>query len=176
MRFKLVRPSTYGASAVAVIVLLLVLGLWFHLRIGPEGGAEKFPIAWFTIAAAILGSVVNQSTRRQEPRRSPNGWVVLYVLWKSTVAIVFAFVLFLVFVGGLVQGELFPRFVRTTLEAGGGYVNMESFATAVKPEAYKDVAKLLFWSFLAGYSEKFVPNLISKIAGEAASRQAGGGA
>ena len=40
---------------------------------------------------------------------------------------------------------------------------MKEFATKVKPESYKDVAKLIVWSFVSGYSEKYVPNLISQM-------------
>ncbi len=32
------------------------------------------------------------------------------------------------------------------------------------PETGKDVAKLLFWSFVAGFSERFVPQIIQRAA------------
>lgn len=75
------------------------------------------------------------------------------------VAIVFAFVLYIIFMGGLVSGELFPKFVNDT----STYVNTTEFLTAVDPETYQDFAKILVWSFIAGYSETFVPNIITKI-------------
>ena len=65
-------------------------------------------------------------------------------------------------IGGLIGGDMFPHFVHIPLKEGA-YWNMETFLTAVKPESYKDVAKILVWSFIAGYSEKFVPNLIGQI-------------
>ena len=153
----------YGLVVGAIVAVALALGFYFRSSIGAAGGAEEYPISWFIIIAAILGSVVNQPFRHGEPQHETFGWIVGYVFWKSTVSIVFAFVLYMMFIAGLISGDMFPRFVRTTIETGGQYVNMKEFATKIDPESYKDVAKILVWSFVAGYSEKFVPNLISQI-------------
>ncbi|MEO1002569.1 MAG: hypothetical protein AAFX65_05595 [Cyanobacteria bacterium J06638_7] len=41
------------------------------------------------------------------------------------------------------------------------------FVLDVNPDTNADFAKLLLWSFVAGFSEKFVPNLIAKLEGQA---------
>lgn len=155
--------TRYRLLAAAVIGVVLLLGLWFWHSIGPTGGAERYPIAWFIIIAAVVGALVNQPFRHESPTGMGGGWVIGYVAWKCLVAVVFAFVLYLMFAGQMISGDLFPRFVRNTLDNGGAYVNMADFATRMKPESYKDVAKLLVWSFVAGYSERLVPNLITQI-------------
>jgi len=40
------------------------------------------------------------------------------------------------------------------------------FVLNVNPGTNADFAKLLAWSFVAGFSEKFVPNLIAKLEGQ----------
>ncbi|MFC1977995.1 hypothetical protein ACFLWS_07025 [Chloroflexota bacterium] len=133
----------------------------FWKAIGVPGGAEKFPLAWFIIIAAILGAVVNQAS--QKPIRLSWLQTFIYVMWKSSIAIVFAFVLYFIIMGGLISGDVFPKFINTTAGEGGNYTSTVGFATKVDPESYADVAKILVWSFIAGYSERFVPNIISKI-------------
>ena len=147
---------------VVIVVSIITLGFIFRSKIGVAGGAEEYPISWFIIVTAIIGSVVNQPFRHCEFQHVSIGWTIGYLFWKSTVSIVFAFVLYMMFIAGLISGDMFPRFVRTTLETGGQYLDMKAFVTKVDPESYKDVAKILVWSFIAGYSEKFVPNLISQ--------------
>lgn len=159
----------YGAVVGAIIFLILGLGLYFRNAIGAAGGAEEFPISWFIIVSAITGAAVNQPFRKEEPQQMSLFWILGYILWKSSVAVVFAFILYLMMIAGLISGDIFPQFTKTTIENGGQYVNMKKFATIVDPESYKDVAKILVWSFIAGYSEKFVPNLLSQIMSATAS-------
>jgi len=169
MTTKMLRSSVYAVAVVIIVAIALLLGLWLHNRIGPAGGAEIFPISWFIIIAAVLGSVVNQPFRSRELLRSGAAAVVGYIAWKAAVAIVFAFLLYFMFIGGLIRGDMFPIFTNTSATSGGDYVSMQAFTTVVKPESYKDVAKLLVWSFIAGYSEKFVPNLVARLLGAAES-------
>jgi len=157
------RTARYGLAVGAVIAGALALGFYFRSAIGVAGGAEAYPISWFIIVAAIVGAVVNQPFRHAEMQHASAGWIAAYLFWKCTVAVAFAFLLYMMFIAGLISGDMFPRFVKTTLESGGQYQGMQAFATQIDPESYKDVAKILVWSFIAGYSEKFVPNLISQI-------------
>ncbi len=145
-----------------IIIIVLLLGFWFWWSIPSEAGASKFPIAWFIIITAMLGSIVNEPFRENLEHRLNFGWTVTYIFWKGSVSIVFAFLLYLMAIGGLIGGELFPKFAEIPLIEGETW-NMEAFVTKVDPATYKDVAKILVWSFIAGYSEKFVPNLIGKL-------------
>lgn len=156
-------PVKYGLTVAAVVVFALALGFYAHEAIGAAGDAEKYPLSWFIIVAAILGSIVNQPFRQSELRHTALGWLLGYLCWKCAVAIVFAFVLYIMFIAGLISGDMFPRFVNTTANAGGEYVSMEQFMTSIEPESNRDAAKVLVWSFLAGYSEKFVPNLMTRM-------------
>jgi len=67
-----------------------------------------------------------------------------------------------VFVSGILQGALFPMFAEATQ-----FQNLVEFAKSVSPATNTDAAKAVFWSFVAGFAEGFVPNFIDKVAKEA---------
>ncbi|MBK8814534.1 MAG: hypothetical protein IPN42_03045 [Methylococcaceae bacterium] len=74
-----------------------------------------------------------------------------YFLWLSPLlGAVFAIVLALIFKGGLLQGALFPEF--------GKDLSNEFLAIDGKNHAL-----LFFWSFIAGFAERFVPDALDRI-------------
>jgi hypothetical protein len=106
--------------------------------------------------------MVNESYRDVEFPKPTIGRIGGYFLWKAAVAIVFAFILYLMVIGGLIGGDMFPKFVGATLENDAKW-DMKEFLTGIDPAGYKDIAKLLVWSFIAGYAEKFVPNAVGRV-------------
>lgn len=149
--------------AVLVVCAAALLGFYAWFSIGHDGGAERYPISWFIIVVALVGSLVNEPFRADKANVTPTHGLFTYSIWKGAVAVVFAFLLYLLFMSGLVSGDVFPTFSYIEVGNGGDYVSMEEFLIKVKPASYKDVAKVLVWSFIAGYSERFVPNLISRV-------------
>ena len=92
-----------------------------------------------------------------------NGRVSLYLAPMS--GALFALVLFFIFQGGLLRGELFP-------ELGGFALNLWGFKwpgdftpakamTLVPPHG--EYAKLLVWSFIAGFAERLVPDTLARL-------------
>ena len=77
-----------------------------------------------------------------------------------------AIILYLVFISGLLSGQLFPSFETGTSSTKDFSRIMECIA-----KDYTDYAKLLFWSFVAGFSETFVTDIIGTFA-TAANRDA----
>jgi hypothetical protein len=80
---------------------------------------------------------------------------------------IFALVLMVAFVGNIVSGALFPVY-----PSHFNISNVEEFYTWLNqayPENGIDVAKLLFWSFVAGFSERFMPQIIRKTTNEVSS-------
>jgi len=86
--------------------------------------------------------------------------------WLAPVAgAVMAGILYLLFISGLLAGQLFPEFyldedVTVTAEGIARIFQIKSD----EPSAY---AKLLFWSFVAGFSERFVTDIIGQFATDA---------
>ena len=74
-----------------------------------------------------------------QPARRLLSWWLGWYLWKITVAIVFAVLLWMLFVSTLVSGELFPAFTNTDQPFPG----MDGFLAQIEPSTNADVAKLL---------------------------------
>jgi hypothetical protein len=72
---------------------------------------------------------------------------------------VLAELVYLLFISGLLQGNMFPNFVPD--KSDGNAPGLKELFD-VHCLTYADYAKVLFWSFVAGFSEKFVTNIISR--------------
>ena len=88
-------------------------------------------------------------------------WV--YTALSPLVGGVLAFLLFILFLSGLLSGDLFPVFLPDSNSSS------ESFLSIFEQhgEGHKEYAKLIFWSFIAGFSEHFVTDVISRFEGAA---------
>lgn len=148
----------FMSLAAAVFVGILVIAFLTSL-VGKAGG-EQFPKVYFLLTAAILGALVNQPFRNTEENaiKGPS-LLILYLAWKCAVASVFAIVANLIFISGVISGELFPEFAGTSMN----YVDIVQWALVVDPKTNADMAKMLIWGFVAGYSEKLIPNMVAKI-------------
>ena len=62
---------------------------------------------------------------------------------------------------GLFTSNLFPLFTNPGLSSGEP-LNL-NHALEIRPVSVQDFGKLLVWCFLAGYSERLVPNLLSNL-------------
>jgi hypothetical protein len=109
-----------------------------------------------------------------------DGWFSVVVIAPLSGA-VFAIVLYFVFVGGLLSGGLFPRFgplpVTTTATASATLtvtatpqnspMGATAFLNSGVPSAAEDWGKLLVWAFIAGFAERFVPDVLNRLTGQA---------
>jgi hypothetical protein len=167
------RPSVLLGIGALGILLFIALGLFWWATVGEAGGASTYPMAWFVFPAAVLGATVNERSSTivaptvERSGHRTVGWWLGWFLWKTTVAIVFAVVLWMLFVSTLVSGELFPAFTNVDQTFAG----MDGFLAEIDPSTNADAAKLMVWSFIAGYSERFVPNLVQSLSGGVTSEQ-----
>jgi hypothetical protein len=79
---------------------------------------------------------------------------------------VFGVIFYLTLLSGVVQGDLFPSFEGLNDE----YSSLFDMFHNTTPSENHDAAKAVFWGFLAGFSERFVPNILDK----AGKRTSGG--
>ena len=87
-----------------------------------------------------------------------NRYLLMYSLIPPIVGMIGASVLFLAVAGNLVGGEMFPSFV-CKIDDCNSFVGLLSYG----PEQVQDYAKVLVWSFLAGSSERLVPDSLRSL-------------
>jgi hypothetical protein len=90
------------------------------------------------------------------------GSSTIYTWLSPLVGGVLALLLHILFLSDLLSGQLFPRFVADANQDPG-------FVSIFQQQAqtYQDYAKLLFWCFVAGFSERFVTDVIGRFEGTA---------
>lgn len=77
---------------------------------------------------------------------------------------IFALVLCLVFLSKIVEGPFFPQFAMAEFSRPvPSTADIRDFFAKTYPATGMDLAKLLFWSFVAGFSERFVPQIIDQV-------------
>jgi hypothetical protein len=78
------------------------------------------------------------------------------------------FFFFLLFMSGMVSGSLFPTFHEPAVP----YTPQDrSFWQELLPNKSVDYAKLFLWSFIAGFAERLVPDMIDNLLQGAAKAQ-----
>lgn len=88
----------------------------------------------------------------------------VYLMLAPMVGGVLAMVLYLIFLSGLLRGDMFPEFVSLSTDKTTGFPTIfEQYGK----HGFSDYAKLLVWAFIAGFSEKFVTNVLGRFEGAA---------
>jgi hypothetical protein len=87
-----------------------------------------------------------------------NLYVIAYSLVPSVVGTIGAIILYLTFAGGLLKGDLFPNFHC----AEGSCTDFRGFVAHWMPVDAPANAKAIVWGFIAGFSERFVPDILNR--------------
>ncbi len=161
-RLEMIRViSNRLCIALAVLLIVLIIGAYMVSagRTTAIGGTS-----WMVLLTGILGGFIGLQRRLKEMEHDDllllaRSWV--YVLLSPLVGGVLALLLFILFISGLVEGDLFPRFAADAVTADDP-TNTLIKLVQIHAVSYEEYAKLVFWCFLAGYSEKFVTNIISR--------------
>ena len=143
----------------AVILVILAVGLYYMYDIVRN---DKYSfIGILVFSAGLLGGFV--SIQQRLSKLKDEELRLLSASWFSTALVpvnggIFALVLMLMFMGGIIEGSLFPKYPDLTVS------NLDTFKdwlTYSYPQTGSGLAKLFFWSFVAGFSERFVPRIIN---------------
>jgi hypothetical protein len=94
--------------------------------------------------------------------RRINLYLIVYSMIPSLVGAIGAVVLYMIFASGLVKGDLFPAFDMSHVDPNRD--DFQNFVANWQPSGPIDYAKALVWSFIAGFSERFVPDLLDRFA------------
>lgn len=164
------------AIALAVLVGVTIPGA-FYAHLHPDTFIGATPLA--ALMVGMIGGFVGLQRRlRAMPDDDltllANSWV--YVCLSPLVGGILAVVTYVLFVSGLLAGDLFPTFVPDL--PGTGHAAGAALAAgdapvvdaprgigkifAIQGAAAADYAKMLFWCFVAGFSERFATDIMSR--------------
>ncbi|WAK01351.1 hypothetical protein [Methylobacter sp. YRD-M1] len=143
-----------------IFIVLLALSIILSLM----AGSYTVPVLTFIIGN--IGGYVGihrslSALTDTEVDQLSKSWLGLVV--PSFVGGILACVLYILFISGIISGELFPEIVEDAVKEG-----------ATKPEGFEDIfhqhakgfseyAKLFFWAFVAGFNQKYVVDVIDSI-------------
>lgn len=114
-------------------------------------------INWLAIfsCAALFGAIgvmISIIVRRDIDEKFQNIHIFPLVLILYIVGSIFAIIMLSLFVGGFLQGSLFPKF------EDGSWLSL-NFRSG-------DWGQLVIWSFVAGFSERLMPGMVDRIASQ----------
>jgi hypothetical protein len=126
---------------------------------------KRFMVSWTCFGCGLVGGFVSIQQRLkdvndQELDLLSRSWYQILLI--PVYGGIFALVLYLAFLGGIIEGALFPRLTVPGFGTPPSTQDMINLFTSTYPTTGVDVAKLIFWSFVAGFSERLVPQIISE--------------
>lgn len=143
----------------ALIIVTSIFGLSFYF-------SERLMVSWLCFGCGLLGGFVSIQQRLkmladEELSLLTRSW--FQILLVPIYGGIFSLVLYVAFLSEIIKGPLFPHFAFAPFsEPLPTKDDLIKFISATYPVSGQDVAKLLFWSFIAGFSERLVPQIIQK--------------
>lgn len=159
---KIVSASLLKAFCVLLAFFLVLYGILIF-----SGSQVTLPLV---LLFGALGSFIAQQRRLKEFSDEDLQLLMdskIYMWLSPVTGAILAGILYLIFIGDMLGGDLFPWFDvdRDTTRQNGIKVIFE--IGSKEPSIY---GKLLFWSFVAGYSERFVTDIIGRFESQANTR------
>jgi|GEM_PF-2919397 len=159
------------------ILVLFGLGPVIFLIYLPPGNADKLHPIFTLVAVTIIGALggfVSMFQRLQSlpsgGQRNENLIEMVYgpysILSQSLLSgACFSLVLLFIFLGGLLRGGLFPDYPD---QDGATFIHLLRTVSLDGTQ----FAKLLVWSFIAGFAERFVPDFLDRFLAKEKARDA----
>jgi hypothetical protein len=153
------------ATALGAIGLVFAATLW---------GGYRFMISWACFGCGMIGGFISIQQRLKHVSNTELALLAKSWFQISLVPIygaLFALILYVGFLGQIVTGPLFPQFYIPPFGKPPVSEDLARFFRETSPASGADVAKLLFWSLIAGFSERLIPQIISHTATDAAEKK-----
>ena len=163
------RMLTYQFRGTVVLVALLAAGLLGSYAIA----RWQPPVLILVTLAGMLGAFFSALTRLYNVDQlslaliSPtvsrlNGWhLLMYSFVPPVVGAIASVVLYIGFVSGLVDGGVFPKM--SCKGDGKTCTQLVEVLNDYGPAGANDYGKVLIWAFIAGFSERFVPDMLQSL-------------
>ena len=161
MNEKLLTIRTISNRLVCSLLVLMSISIpgAIYAYLNPGSIVVSTPLVAFVVG--VVGGFVGLQRRLKQLSDDDltllaNSWV--YVCLAPLVGGILAVLTYILFISELLAGDLFPKFVPDVKgpkdEGLNAMFGIHGAAT--------DYAKLIFWAFLAGFSERFVTDIISR--------------
>jgi hypothetical protein len=139
----LVACYAYGKVSPPLMVLVMLAGMLgaFFSALTRLYNVDQASMALITPTIQQLGGA----------------YLMMYSLVPPVIGAIAAVVLYLVFVGKLLEGALFPTIGCIPDKICASLMDIMNYYWPSKPEDY---GKVLVWSFAAGFSERLVPDVM----------------
>ena len=140
------------AAVVSIFAVTLTLG-------------QRFMISWVCFGCGLIGGFMSiqqriKNVNDEELELLSKSW--FQILLIPVYGGIFALVLYLAFLSQIVKGALFPEFSIPDFSSPPTTDDMKRLFMDTYPSSGVNLAKLIFWSIVAGFSERLVPQIISK--------------
>jgi len=126
------------------------------------------------VVAGVLGSFVSAlnriysasnvfpTYRYSELLRGVNWYLIAYSSIPALVGAISATILYVVFASEIIVGPFFPAFSCSAEK--GECTEFLSFLSHWSPTGATDYAKAIVWGFFSGFSERYVPDILNRVA------------
>jgi hypothetical protein len=164
LRVQATRRILYSLLVSFVVLILPYLVMYLDYEKGHLSTWWTLLALWTALTSGLFGAFFFRLTDINNPSIATNvDEAVLqrkwsYTLLRAGVGVCGALVVYIFLRSGIAEGALFPKFDEISIEMVD-VVSQKSAAMSVAMPS-KALALLMFWCFLAGYSEKFVPSII----------------
>jgi hypothetical protein len=153
--------------------LLIFVGISFGITCGFLGAfllidrLDKFYTSWLVLQCGIIGGFV--SIQQRLNKMDAEELSLLSGSWYTVLLIpvyggIFSLILYILFLSGIITNSLFPEFYYPNFDNPVTPQNILEFLKNCYPSTGPDLAKLIIWSFIAGFSERFVPQILQTVA------------
>jgi len=153
-------------TSAALVLVVGAFGLTYLLHL-------KFPVSWVCFGCGLVGGFISIQQRlkrmgNEELNLLSQSWfqIILVPIYGG----VFALILYVALIGQIISGAMFPEFYVPAFHQPPVPADIEAFLGQTSPKTGVDVAKLFFWALVAGFSERLIPQILSKDGGDTAGK------
>ena len=180
--YKQMLMSFFIATIIVIgVLIVLIFPFFYSYYVKSDPNTHDPPLLFVVLLAGSLGALFSALMRlynfedlpkalvTQELEGLPTRHLVIYSLVPPVVGAISATVIYMLFAGGLVQGDLFPLFKCKNTEK-----ICTTFGKLIGdwgPDEAKDYAKSIVWGFIAGFAERLVPDTLQTLSKSAQNTQ-----
>ncbi|MEM7673657.1 MAG: hypothetical protein AAF212_09975 [Verrucomicrobiota bacterium] len=131
-----------------------------------SSNSSRSYLTLIVFAAGLIGGFV--SIQQRIHRVSDLELKHLSQSWSSVLLIpiyggIFAIAIHVIFLSEIITGGLFPQYSVLKFSTPATLADFKSFFEDTLPRSGQDAAKMIFWAFCAGFSERLVPQIIQNV-------------